>query len=163
MKSVLRKQIPHGQQAPAINLLKVAQMKPLTIFRLSLPKCLPCPKICTVREFASYILWSSVIDYGHYMRPGMLMSKNWMHFIWSWDHCFNAMAASYHLPGVSWDNMMVIFDGQKENGQLPNRYGYATGNTDYRYLKPPIHGWALRKMMENFELTPANCRKFIQG
>jgi putative isomerase len=120
-------------------------------------------KYAQSREYASYILWSSVIDYGHYKRPGMLMSKNWMHFIWSWDHCFNAMAASYHLPEVSWDNMMVIFDGQKENGQLPNRYGYATGNTDYRYRKPPIHGWMLRKMMENFELTLDQQKEIYTG
>jgi len=115
------------------------------------------------RKLAAYILWMSEIDHGYYQRPAMLMSKNWMHFIWSWDHCFNAMAASYHLPEVAWDNLMVIFDGQKENGQLPNRYGYVPETTDYRFRKPPIHGWALGKIMKNIELTTAQLTKIYIG
>jgi putative isomerase len=126
-----------------------------------------CPKLPEkyegARQLAAYILWSSRIDHGYYKRPGMLMSKNWMHYIWSWDHCFNAIACAYHMPQESWDNLMVVFDGQLENGQLPNRYGYVQGTTDYRYRKPPIHGWALTKMRRHVTLSDSQLREIYSG
>lgn len=104
------------------------------------------------RELASYILWSCVIDKGgNYKRPGILMSKNWMHYIWSWDHCFNAMACSYKMPKTAWDNYIILFDAQDENGQIPDVHGYSRTITSY--LKPPIHGWALKKIMKKIELN----------
>jgi len=109
------------------------------------------------RELASYILWSCIVDKGgNYKRPGILMSKNWMHYIWSWDHCFNAMACSYHLSELAWDNYFTIFDAQDADGRLPDVLGYA--RIDRRVLKPPIHGWALKKMQNNMELTDSQLR-----
>ena len=44
-------------------------------------------------ELAAYVNWESVVaPEGHLTRPAMLMSKNWMTNLWSWDNCFNAMA-----------------------------------------------------------------------
>jgi len=102
------------------------------------------------RELASYINWSSVIEpNGFIKRPAMLMSKNWMTNVWSWDHCFNAIALSYKYPELAWDQFMVMFDHQDENGAIPDSIN------DYivvwNFCKPPIHGWALKKMMENTE------------
>lgn len=106
------------------------------------------------KALASYILWSSVLDKGgNLKRPGMLMSKNWMHYIWSWDHCFNAMACSYQMPDMALDQFMILFDHQQENGQLPDLIGRGRVLTDY--LKPPIHGWCLRKLMTNIHFTDA--------
>jgi putative isomerase len=104
------------------------------------------------RELASYILWSCIIDKGgNYKRPGMLMSKNWMHYIWSWDHCFNAMASAYGLPNVAWDNYITVFDAQDASGRLPDVLGYA--RMDRTCLKAPIHGWTLNKMQKSMKLT----------
>ena len=102
------------------------------------------------RELAGYINWSSVVEpNGLIKRPAMLMSKNWMTNVWSWDHCFNAIALSYKYPELAWDQLMVMFDHQDENGALPdsiNDYLYV-----WNFCKPPIHGWTLKKMMENTE------------
>jgi len=108
-------------------------------------------KYSEARSLAAYILWSCIIEGGNYERPGILMSKNWMHYIWSWDHCFNAMACSYGLPDYAWNNFITLFDDQNEKGQIPGRIGYSI--IAYDYTKPPIHGWTLRKLMNEMELS----------
>lgn len=100
------------------------------------------------RELSAYINWSCVVEpNGLIRRPAMLMSKNWMTNVWSWDHCFNAIALSYKNPELAWDQLMIMFDHQDENGAIPDSIN------DYilvwNFCKPPIHGWALKKMMEN--------------
>ena len=84
------------------------------------------------------------------------MSKNWMHYIWSWDHCFNAMACSYSLPEMAWDNYFTIFDAQDAEGRLPDVLGYA--RLDRSVLKAPIHGWTLNKMQKELELTDSQLK-----
>lgn len=116
----------------------------------SMPKTIE--KYQDSRELASYILWSSILDKGgNLKRPGMLMSKNHMHYIWSWDHCFNALACSYRMPETAWDEFMVLFDNQNENGQIPDLIG--RGYKLWDFVKPPIHGWTLRKLIRNFDLS----------
>lgn len=115
-------------------------------------------KYSDARTLASYTLWSSTLNEGgNLTRPGILMSKNWMHYIWSWDHCFNAMACAYHLPETAWDQFIILFDHQRENGQIPDLIG--RGRSIYDYLKPPIHGWALKKIMNHFELTQSQTKE----
>jgi glycogen debranching enzyme len=80
-------------------------------------------------------------------RPAMLMSKNWMANVWSWDHCFNAMALSFRDPDLAWAQFMVPFDNQERHGALPDEV--RDSFKAYNYSKPPIHGWALQWMMEH--------------
>ncbi|MBJ6367783.1 amylo-alpha-1,6-glucosidase [Snuella sedimenti] len=98
------------------------------------------------RTLAAYINWSSIVSpRGLLKRSTMLMSKNWMHRVWSWDHCFNALALAEGNPKLAWDQFMIMFDQQHELGALPDcmdDHSLIRG-----YLKPPIHGWALKKMM----------------
>jgi glycogen debranching enzyme len=76
----------------------------------------------------------------------MYMSKNWMTNIWSWDHCFNAMALVRHDPKLAWDQFMIFFDRQDESGLIPDFVNdkYELWNCN----KPPIHGWTLAWMMK---------------
>jgi putative isomerase len=104
---------------------------------------------------AAYINWSSLVyPRENFSREGMIMSKMWMNAIWSWDHCFNAMATGYSNPQLAFDQLMVVFDKQNKLGALPDDiYEFKSG---WGYLKPPIHGWALRCMMEKSKcITPA--------
>ncbi|MEH7073134.1 amylo-alpha-1,6-glucosidase [Neobacillus drentensis] len=99
------------------------------------------------KEMASYITWSCVVPpEGILIRPAMYMSKNWMTNIWSWDHCFNALALAKNNPDLAWDQLMIFFDLQDESGMLPdfvnNRFAL------WNFTKPPIHGWTLRRMWE---------------
>ncbi len=95
---------------------------------------------------AAYINWASVVDpCDHFQRPAMLMSKNWMCNVWSWDHCFNAMALAEGRPRLAWDQFMLIFDHQTQHGQLPDMINDVL--RQYNFVKPPVHGWTYRKMM----------------
>ncbi|KIL42239.1 hypothetical protein SD70_01445 [Gordoniibacillus kamchatkensis] len=99
------------------------------------------------RKLAAYITWSCVVSQEGYLpRRAMYMSKNWMTNIWSWDHCFNAMALVRSDPDLAWDQFMIFFDRQHESGMLPDLMNdkYALWNG----CKPPIHGWTLAWMMD---------------
>ena len=98
-------------------------------------------------DLAAYISWSAIAaPCGHVRRPAMLMSKNWMANVWSWDHCFTAMGLAEVDPEAAWDQFMVIFDHQLPSGQLPDMINDTV--RQYNFVKPPIHGWAYRWMME---------------
>jgi putative isomerase len=98
-------------------------------------------------ELAAYINWASVVaPAGHITRTVMLMSKNWMSRIWSWDHCFNALALVEKAPAFAWDQLMVFIDNQHPQGVFPDSLGHTT--QVWSFCKPPIHGWALRLMLE---------------
>lgn len=113
------------------------------------------------KKLGAYILWSSMLDAGgNLKRPGMLMSKNWMHYIWSWDHCFNAMACSYNFPDMAMDQYMILFDHQDAEGRLPDLIGRGRVITDY--LKPPVHGWCFDKLMNQIDFSTAQLQEVYQ-
>ncbi len=104
---------------------------------------------------AAYITWSSMVrEEGKLIRPAMYMSKNWMTNIWSWDHCFNAMALLKHQPELAWDQLMIFFENQDSTGMLPDFI-----NDEFAYLnctKPPIHGWTVLWMLDRSESISNN-------
>lgn len=103
-------------------------------------------------KMAAYVDWSGMVaPCGLLKRESMFMSKNWMCNVWSWDHCFNALALSYHCPKEAWDQFMVLFDFQKASGNLPDSVNDC--KVIHNYCKPPIHGWAFRKLMNTMELS----------
>jgi glycogen debranching enzyme len=99
-------------------------------------------------ELAAYVDWSAVVaPEGNLTRPSMLMSKNWMNAVWSWDHCFNAMALIDSDPKFAWDQYMLMFDRQGPDGALPD--SLTDRQVTWAYTKPPIHGWALAWLMKH--------------
>ena len=95
---------------------------------------------------AGYVMWSSIVaPEGHFARPAMLMSKNWMCQVWSWDHCFNALALAPGHAALCWDQFMLLFDHQRGDGRLPD--SVADRLVRWDFAKPPIHGWTLAKLM----------------
>lgn len=119
-------------------------------FYQSMPSVPACYE--TAREKAAYVNWMSFVKpCGFLTREAMLMSKNGMLNVWSWDHCFNAMALAYENPKEAWDQWMILFDHQDAMGVMPDSI-----NDSYiirSFCKPPIHGWALRKMMRVMALS----------
>ena len=74
-------------------------------FHADLTPCLPAHD--AGHRLAAYILWSGYVPAeGMLTRPAIYMSKNWMTNIWSWDHCFVALALP---PDLAWQQMAVIF------------------------------------------------------
>jgi glycogen debranching enzyme len=99
-------------------------------------------------NLAAYVDWAAVVGReGHLTRPAMLMSKNWMYAVWSWDHCFNAMALIEAQPGIAWDQYMLMFDQQSPDGALPD--SLTDRELYWAYSKPPIHGWVLTWLMNH--------------
>ena len=99
------------------------------------------------RELASYVQWSAIVaPSGLLSRPAMLMSKNWLTAVWSWDHCFNAMALSYRNVELAWHQFMLPFDFQRASGALPDCINDT--QTIWNFCKPPIHGWTLQWLLK---------------
>lgn len=100
----------------------------------------------------AYVDWASIVrPCGLLQRESMFMSKNWMCNVWSWDHCFNALALAYNNPKEAWDQFMVMFDYQKASGNIPDSVNDC--RIIHNFCKPPIHGWTLRKLMRIMELS----------
>ncbi|MEU6779380.1 hypothetical protein ABZ912_09265 [Nonomuraea angiospora] len=96
-------------------------------------------------ELAAYVLWSATVrPAGFVTRPAVLMSKHWMDKVWSWDHCFNAIALAEGLPELARDQFLLPFDHQDAAGALPDSVTHS--EILYNFVKPPIHGWALRHL-----------------
>lgn len=132
-------------------------------FEVGLPESAPCFQ--ELLHQALFINWSSLVrPEGFLKRESMYMSKNWMTNVWSWDHCFNAMALCRDHPSLAWDQWMIMADFQDASGRLPD--SVSDTKVIWNYCKPPIHGWALRFMMERMTVTEAQLReayRFLAG
>lgn len=95
---------------------------------------------------AAYVLWSATVPPGGFLRrESVFMSKHWMDKVWSWDHCFNALALA-DIPQLALDQFLTPFDHQDASGALPDSVTHS--EVLYNYVKPPIHGWALARLRE---------------
>jgi glycogen debranching enzyme len=97
-------------------------------------------------EAAWFLLWNSQVPgEGALTRPTIYMSKFWMNGIWAWDNLFNAIAVINANSDLAWDQLMLFFDYQDSNSMVPDMI------TDlepiFGFTKPPIHGWAIRKLV----------------
>jgi glycogen debranching enzyme len=98
-------------------------------------------------DLMAYVQWSALVaPEGHLRRPAVLMSKNHMTNVWSWDHCFNALALMPHAPALAWDQFLLPFDHQDAAGALPDSVN--DKSIVRSFTKPPIHGWTLRGLLE---------------
>lgn len=101
-------------------------------------------------ELAAYVLWSATVaPAGFVTRPAVLMSKHWMDKVWSWDHCFNAIALAAGDPELAWHQFQLPFDHQDPAGALPDSVTHS--EILYNYVKPPVHGWALRHLRQRLD------------
>jgi hypothetical protein len=104
-------------------------------------------------ELATYVLWSATVaPAGFLTRPAVLMSKHWMDKVWSWDHCFNAMALAAGDPELAWHQFLVPFDHQDPDGALPDSVAHS--EVLYNFVKPPIHGWAFARLRRSLPVPP---------
>ncbi|MDT0570868.1 trehalase family glycosidase [Streptomyces sp. DSM 3412] len=104
-------------------------------------------------ELAAYVVWSATVAaQGLVTRPGVLMSKHWMDKVWSWDHCFNALALAPGRPELALDQFHLPFDHQDESGALPDSVTHS--EVLYNFVKPPIHGWAFGHLRRTLPTPP---------
>ncbi|MCL6674329.1 amylo-alpha-1,6-glucosidase [Streptomyces panaciradicis] len=104
-------------------------------------------------ELAAYVLWSATVrPAGLVTRPAVLMSKHWMDKVWSWDHCFNALALARGCPELALDQYHLPFDHQDAGGALPDSVTHS--EVLYNFVKPPIHGWAYGQLRRRLPTPP---------
>ncbi len=104
------------------------------------------PTYSDARKRAAHLLWSAAVaPRGYIRRESVLMSKKWMNGVWSWDHAFNAICLADADFDLAWDQFMCVFDNQDASGQVPDVT--SDGAVVFSFVKPPVHGWALRRMM----------------
>jgi glycogen debranching enzyme len=105
------------------------------------------------RRLAAYVNWASTVEpCGLLKRHTMLMSKNWMCNVWSWDQCFNAMALAAGQPHLALDQMLVLADHQDRFGAYPDSINDI--EIHYNFSKPPVHGWAFGEVLARLPQPP---------
>ncbi|MER6541347.1 trehalase family glycosidase [Streptomyces sp. NPDC001250] len=105
-------------------------------------------------ELAAYVVWSATVrPTGLVTRPAVLMSKHWMDKVWSWDHCFNALALAPGCPELALDQFALPFDHQDDSGALPDSVTHS--EVLYNFVKPPIHGWAFGHLRRRLPTPPS--------
>ncbi len=105
------------------------------------------------RALAVYVLWSCAVEpCGIIRRPSILMSKNWMSYVWSWDQCFNALALARGQPALAMDQMLTLTDHQDEFGAYPDSINDV--ELQFNFSKPPVHGWAFRELLRRLPQRP---------
>lgn len=103
-----------------------------------------------------YNLWSSFVRADDiYYRDSMLMSKKGMSSLWSWDHCFNALAIARckdreFAKQKAFDQFAAPFWLQTEKGVLPDMWN-PDNITRWGTTKPPVHGWCFSRLMDYFD------------
>jgi len=114
-------------------------------------------------DLACYVMWSATVSPAGFLhRESVLMSKHWMDKVWSWDHCFNALALAPGLQREAWDQFLAPFDHQDATGALPDSIAHS--ERLYNFVKPPIHGWALRRLRAaGLKMTPGQLREAYAG
>ena len=105
-------------------------------------------------RFAWYNLWASFVPGRDYCIPGMeylkydtsLCTKRYMNAIWSWDHCFPALALVDVDPRAALEQFLIPFMVQDAQGALPD-WTYSGGTVHWGVTKAPIHGLVFLEMM----------------
>jgi len=136
---------------PDFKVCLAAAAREFAAFLAAMP---PAPDdLAEARKLAAYVDWAATVGpEGLLKRPAMLMSKNWMCNVWSWDHCFNAMALTPGQADLAWDQVLVVADHQDAFGCLPDSINDV--HIHYNFSKPPIHGWALGEMLRRMTVPP---------
>jgi hypothetical protein len=99
-------------------------------------------------RLAAYVNWSAVVHAeGLNRRPAMLMSKNWMSCVWSWDHAFNALALAPTHSELAWDQLQLPYDHQLPTGELPDFFNSIL--MLHNFNKPPVQGWIAMWMLRH--------------
>ncbi|WLT31611.1 amylo-alpha-1,6-glucosidase [Geothrix sp. PMB-07] len=114
-------------------------------FRAKMP-AVPAERM-VMAEGAWWNLWSLYAPPDtNFPTRAVLVAKADMNAVWPWDHCFPALALGRTDLDAGLEQFLLPFLNADERGQLPDE---TAPDVMYRGVtKPPIHGWALMKLMD---------------
>ncbi|GLH73119.1 hypothetical protein GETHLI_16210 [Geothrix limicola] len=125
-------------------------------FRTKLPSVPPERR--AMAEAAWWNLWSLYAPPDtNFPTEAVLVAKVDMNAVWPWDHCFPALALGRTDLEAGLEQFLLPFLNADVNGQLPDETA-----PDFMYrgvTKPPIHGWALMKLMDWHPFTKAQLER----
>ncbi|TVR45053.1 MAG: glycogen debranching protein [Planctomycetota bacterium] len=129
----------HRGPRPSMAAARKALAKEFEAFRAALPR----HRQASACELADYVLFSCTVPpRGLLKREAVLMSRNWMDSVWSWDNCFNAMALAPGHPKLAFDQLMLEADLQDADGAYPDAANDSF--IHYNFSKPPVQGITYR-------------------
>ncbi|GAB4514589.1 MAG: hypothetical protein OHK0046_16900 [Anaerolineae bacterium] len=103
---------------------------------------------------ALHVLWNNVVSARNTLpRPAVYVSKAWMNATWSWDNCFHALGVVRAAPELAWDQLLLFALNQHAYGLVPDQV-HDMGML-HTFAKPPIFGWAARRLTEVVGLEAA--------
>lgn len=106
-----------------------------------------CKKYQEAMAEAAYINWHAIVNPNGYIKyPVMLMTKNVMNQVWSWDYAINALAMADKNPELAYQQFLAMIECQDPHGTYPDCFQARTMIRSY--VKPPIQGFILQKMFE---------------
>lgn len=115
-------------------------------FKMHVPKVRP--QDTELAEAAWYSLWCAFMrKEGPWKYDAVVMTKAVMTWVWSWDHCFTALALGLSQLPSAMDQFLLPFPLMNDQGCLPDMWK-APDQVEWYATKPPIHGWALSKLMD---------------
>ena len=99
-------------------------------------------------DFAWFMLWNQEVPTGGAMgdRRAVIMSRFWMNSVWAWDACLDAIGIGAADPQLAWDQVLLHFDHQTEDGRLPD--SVSDGGPAWCYAKPPVQGWTILHLLD---------------
>ena len=107
-----------------------------------------------------YTLWSSMVRAsGLLAYDAILMSKTGMSMVWSWDHCFNALAlaAGNGMKTKALEQVLLPFASQTQSGALPDCI--CDAHALYNCVKQPVHGWCFGQILARHEFDTDTLRR----
>ncbi len=103
------------------------------------------PEYSQAMEEAAYISWHSIVNPQGYVKyPVMLMTKNKMNQVWSWDYAINALAMVDKDQKLAYDQFLAMAACQDKTGAYADCFQARTMVKGF--VKPPVQGFMLRKM-----------------
>jgi len=122
-----------------------------------------CPSVPSELEESVRLAWQlmgsfQVAPAGAMTRQALLCSKNsWLNKIWSWDNCFHSIGLAHGSLELAFDQLLLFFENQFENGALPEPLSDLQG--EFGFTKPPVYGWTLRELIHYFGVDA--CRPYF--
>jgi len=101
---------------------------------------------------AVYMVWTFMMGPRGYLKsPIVYMHKNYMNRAFGWHQGFHGIAMKED-PVTAWHLFMSMFDYQNEAGLVPDHVSDQLEDV-WVATKPPIYGYALCRMMDEFDLS----------